>query len=222
MDSSKLMADLGITGTSSSQEPDISQNVSSRGLDDHACDACGRSFVSRMALRQHQLREHGVQSTEGPRFDRARDMKDGMPVCKHCGWIFLRRQGLQLHIEKNACPVLVSNDIIVRPQVDNDPRRVLVQQLRESDGHFGGLSDEHSMILKSHCILCNQWAPRQSSLLVHIKKSHGPSLISCGRAWAVRERAAGRAPSGNPCPYCYTPFGPRTDPKRHVCGVLVQ
>ena len=104
-DSRKLMEKLRIP-----EKKDVSSSVNvavmGNSQTEYRCSICDRVFAHRMALRKHQWQEHDLRTTCGPKFDLGRDMDDGMPRCRHCGWTFLRRQGLQLHIERNACPIL--------------------------------------------------------------------------------------------------------------------
>ena len=184
------------------------------------CPECSRKFQHRMALRQHMRREHAITSTVGIAYDAARDMTEGMPQCRHCGWKFNKRQGLQAHIEMNACPVLAA-----QPSTQKSPALIHDDDLRcllDRDCRYSELDSGYLKVLSSHCVLCHQWAPRAASLISHIRQKHGLPLLISGKHWALNEKSEGRAPSANPCSYCNAVFGPKSDPKRHLCPVLVQ
>ena len=157
---------------------------------EHWREDCQRAFPHRMAYRQHRLQEHDEKLATGPKYVPSRDMLDGMPTCKHCGWVFLRRQGLQFHIEKNACSAIPSGSAVLQ----NDAKIYdikLKQMLADNLWQYHPLSDETLRVLCSHCALCHQWAPRQSSLLYHLNKAHGRELVNWSRKWALDERSCG-------------------------------
>ena len=148
-----LATALGVSLTESLEVMTVSPQIS--------CHICGKEFVHRMALRQH-LRlshQHGVQT--GPKFEAARDMKDGMPTCRHCGRVFVKRQQLQYHIEKNACPNFSEGQVGLTPSYslvyDDDLRTdVLTVGWKE---YLEGREETHRM-LQHHCCLCHHWARR--------------------------------------------------------------
>ena len=74
------------------------------------CPTCGICFLDRSSMRVHMAKHH-KDDTRRPRnqnsaFDKARDAKDGLRICRRCNRTLCDWSSLRKHIQERRCPVL--------------------------------------------------------------------------------------------------------------------
>ena len=155
-------------------------------------------------------------------FDKARDAKDGLHICRHCNKTQCDWSRLRKHIQERRCPVLFTIPVreagaaqpslgaSVAPseaQVESEalqevpyPQRPRVVSAvgRHGDNVAFHLPDRH--VLTHHCALCNQWITVPGKMKQPYRLSHSdtheafahPAAKPCSRFNT----------SASPCEHC--------------------
>ena len=163
-----------------------------------ACPTCGVYFLDMSSMIVHMAKHH-KDDPHRPRnqtitFDKARDAKDGLHICRHCHKTLCDWSSLRKHIQEKRCPVLFA--VPVREAGDAQPSlgapvapseahvesdtlqivpyaqrpHVLSAVRRHGDNAAFHLPDRH--VLTHHCALCNQWSTVRGKMKQHYRLSH--------------------------------------------------
>ena len=139
------------------------------------------------AQKQDPLRP----SNQPTSFDKSRDAKDGLHICRHCDKPMCDWSSLRKHIIEKRCPVLFGNASITErkvaelvgaaPAAPTSPRLNLQEPYasrpstitaicRCGDNVAFHLPDRK--VLAQHCALCHQWITDPSKMKQHYRLSH--------------------------------------------------
>ena len=93
-----LLSMLGVQEISAQPAP-ASQcsTLVPRYAENHVCGECQASFPHQMALRLHMRSLHGIIAEARVLFRMELDSLEGLPTCRHCGFIFRYWVGLKQH-----------------------------------------------------------------------------------------------------------------------------
>lgn len=122
-----------------SERSRVSTNPS-HATDKYSCDECHLSYRNSSSLGRHKRDVH---------------ISAAAFWCKHCGRRFKRRDGLQTHVEKGRCPVLIRR-LLPSPWYDPGPSAAtsfgstsVVLERNASQTHASSTTDGHQSILAS-------------------------------------------------------------------------
>ena len=156
------------------------------------CPTCGVCFLNRTAMLLHMSKRH---KDDPPRphnqhvtFNKARDAKSGLHICRHCDKTMWDWSSLRKHIQEKRCSKLfghagndvpanasdVDADLVLgqaaRPSSVNLPSAQRPYVLRYGDNAAFHLPDRH--VLTHHCALCHQWITEPGKMKQHYCLSH--------------------------------------------------
>ena len=198
---------------------------------------CGVMYLNRTSMLIHMSKAHKqdpLRPVNQPAiFDKSRDAKDGLHICKHCDKPMCDWPSLRKHILDKRCPVLFNKahsqhqttlddvgaaqaapstltEVEVVPYAE---RPATVAALRRyGDNAAFHLPDRQ--VLAQYCALCNQWITSASKMKQHFRLSHAEVFQEFVRD-ACNLYSKFNSP-GSPCPHC----GSRSKvPRQHPFGV---
>ena len=84
-----LLSMLGVQEISAEPVPASEcTTLATRFAENHVCGECQASFPHQMALRIHMRSLHGIVAEAKFRFRMELDSLEGLPTCRHCGFVF--------------------------------------------------------------------------------------------------------------------------------------
>ena len=183
------------------------------------CPQCGRQFPHQMALRLHVRQAHG-SSPARIGFDMRYDAHDGLPTCRHCGMRFRYWLGLRQHITNQVCENKRLGRSVHDTVLPVVAREGFMDRLRNGDWDSVLEDREFCTLASQHCVFCNQWFSRASSLGYHLQHSHS-AWYSRGKQWFLHLVGARVLVRTTPCGWCGLVMKDCSLPK-HYCPVVVQ
>ena len=169
-----------------------------------ACPTCGVTYLNRTSMLIHMSKAHKqdpLRPVNQPvTFDKSRDAKDGLHICKHCDKPMCDWSSLRKHILEKRCPVLFNKAHSQHQTAPDDvgaaqpapstlteaevvpyaERPATVAALRRyGDNAAFHLPDRQ--VLAQHCALCIQWITNASKMKQHFRLSHAEVFQECMR-----------------------------------------
>ena len=203
-----------------------------------ACPTCGVMYLDRTSMLIHMSKAHKQDplrpANQPVTFDKSRDAKNGLHICKHCDKTMCDWSSLRKHILEKRCSVLFSKaqsqssttveDLGAAPsaptsqaQLEEAPyaeRPTTTEALRRyGDNAAFHLPD--CKVLAQHCALCNQRITDSRKMKQHFRLLHAEVYHD-----ACNLCSKFNSP-GPPCPHCGSRSkAPRQHPSK--CTVLWQ